>query len=467
MNTIRQRLTCRLFAGWTLVLIVGGSLAYGAMHAALTHQFDEILRAKAVNLSTIAEQRDGRIEMDPAEQFLREFDTNAGAGFFQIWNADGRVLVRSKSLRNGNLPKRFGNLQTPVMWNMPLPDGRAGRAIGFAFKPLIDGELLPSSKSFNAILVVAVGREDLDRPLSILRWVMAGSCVLILSLTAIIVPRLLRRELAPLNRLADQASQISANTLSTRFSMEKMPGELAPIGSRLNDFLQRLEMAFERERQFSNDLAHEFRTPIAELRSFAELAIKWPDSRDAETDRNVLAIALQMESVINRLLAIARGEQGQEAHTLETINLTGLVESVWQAFEGQAMARQLTLQKHIVAPLVLRTDPVLLRSILTNLISNAVEYAPSRTCVRLQSEVSNGHFALHVINEVENLSRNDLPHFFERFWRKDLARTGSSHSGLGLPLSRTFAACLGYTLNARFNKENHLVITLTGPAATK
>jgi signal transduction histidine kinase len=83
--------------------------------------------------------------------------------------------------------------------------------------------------------------------------------------------------LSPLNQLANQAASITADSLATRFPTEIWPGELTPISSRLNDLLERLEQSFERERRFSADLAHELRTPIAELRSLAELALKWPE----------------------------------------------------------------------------------------------------------------------------------------------------------------------------------------------
>jgi signal transduction histidine kinase len=116
------------------------------------------------------------------------------------------------------------------------------------------------------------------------------------------VPLLLRVELAPLDRLAEQTRQVSATSLGTRFSTEGLPRELLAISSPLNDLMERLQTAFERERQFSDDLAHKFRTPIAELRSLAEVALKWPEARSAEMNQNVVALAQRMDSKINRLL---------------------------------------------------------------------------------------------------------------------------------------------------------------------
>ena len=317
-----------------------------------------------------------------------------------------------------------------------------------------------------AILAVATDRRELDKSIAALAVVLTVSGILMLALTAVMLPWLLRRELAPLDWLGSQAQSISAETLSQRFPSNEIPGELLPITARLNDLLQRLQTSFERERQYSNDLAHEFRTPLAELRSLAELSLKWPDTRNADSDRNVLAIALQMEGIINRLLALARGDLGQMAVATTTIDLASLMRAVCQPLEARAAGRKVSLQVKVPPGLEIETDEVLARSILANLIENAVDYSPPGATVQVKSDLRNGEFTLQVINPVTDLWPDDLPHLFERFWRKDTARSESAHSGLGLPLARAFATSLGYTLNATLNDEKFLTMTLAGPTRT-
>jgi signal transduction histidine kinase len=227
--------------------------------------------------------------------------------------------------------------------------------------------------------------------------------------------------------------------------------------------LRRLQTAFERERQFSDDLAHEFRTPLAELRCLAELALKWPDTRSADTDRQVLAVAMQMESIINRLLAIARSEEGRVPVAPERVNLAALVTAVCQPLQAQAAARQLAIETEVSESVEIRSDPVLLRSILTNLVENAVDYSQAGGTVRIQSETHNGVFTLEVTNPAERLHAEDVPRVFDRFWRKDAARSSPEHTGLGLSLARAFAASLGYTLSAALQGDACLSITLSGP----
>ncbi|MDB6027621.1 MAG: hypothetical protein JWM68_3844 [Verrucomicrobiales bacterium] len=463
MSTIRQRLTRRLLLGWSLLLIAGGMVTYLTTRTALTRQFDDALGTTATALSAIIEQDSTGIQVDIGDPFLRRFDTNNGAAYFQLWNSDGSEVTRSESLGNDSLPSRHPG-DWAEFWDMKLASGLNVRAMAFKFRPH-PADAQDVAASADAIMVVATDRRQLDKSLAILALVLTGSGLLVLILTAVAVPWLLRRELAPLNSLAEQTQRITAESLSERFPLNGLPGELTPISTRLNDLLQRLQTSFVRERQFSDDLAHEFRTPIAELRSLAELSLKWPEARGADPDRNVLEIALQMETIIRRLLAIARSEQGQEAVETQRIDLAQLIATVCLPLQKNAAARQLKIQVDVPADLTIESDPVLLRSILTNLLENAVEYSATGGAIQIHGKLQNGDFTLQVINPVQQLSSEDVPHLFERFWRKDPARTGGEHSGLGLSLSRAFATSLGYNLTAALNSNRCLTITLSGRSA--
>ncbi len=458
MSTIRQRLTRRLLFGGALLLLTGAGIAYLIARTALTREFDNALDTKALALTTLIEQDKGNLVVDFGDQFMHEFDSGNSTAFFELWDMDGNAIARSDSLRGENLPQRYG----PNGWDLTVPSGVKARAMGMRFKPHPADEK-KAAAPLEAVLVVAASRSDLDRALATLGAVLAGSSLLVLTLTAAGVPWLLRRELAPLDRLADQAQRISAESLGERFPTDGLPAELAPISARLNDLLQRLQTSFTRERQFSDDLAHEFRTPIAELRSLAELSLKWPDARADDADRNVLAIAQQMEAIITRLLAIARSNQGQTAVEPQRVALAPLVAAVCQPLQARAASRQLAIQTDVSASLEVQSDPVLLRSIVTNLLDNAIEYSRSGGSVRIQSQAQNGHFALQVTNPVDQLNAEDVPHLFERFWRKDSARSASEHSGLGLPLARAFATSLGCSLTATLNGDECLTMTLSGP----
>jgi two-component system sensor histidine kinase QseC len=460
MKTIRRQLTRKLLVTLGLLIGAGGLGVYLCARTALLAQFDAALRAKAQAITTLTERQGNHLEIEFSDEHMPDFEVG-GSDFFELRQADEKLVEGSRSLRGAHLPLRYGTLEAPLAWNLTLPNGQPGRAAGLKFHPQDSDDQPEDASPAEAILVVATLRHDLDRTLATLQLVLAGGGLLMLATTALVVPRVLRRELTPLQQLAQEAGRIDAASLSARFPAEGLPGELAPITGRLNELLARLEDSFERERRFSSDVAHEFRTPVAELRSLAELAIKLPDARASDADHQTLAIALHMESMLKHLLALARGEQGDLPAQCERVALTPLIQDVCEQFKAKAAARQLVFHCRIPPDAATITDSTLLRSILKNLVDNAVEYAPPGGTVDVEANANNGLLTLRVINTVENLGESDLPHLFERFWRRDPARSPDGHTGLGLSLARVFAQSLGCKLTAGFAGPARLALTLT------
>jgi two-component system sensor histidine kinase QseC len=463
MKTIRARLTRKLVIGFALLLVFGGVGIYFWNRAVLLKEFDAELRAKALAITTLTRQEGDRVDVDFSDRFMRGFDEKVATDFFQMWSTNGTSLEHSESLGDAQLPCRFGGLRQPEFWNLRLPSGFAGRAVGFSFSPQMgEGEERNPALRARVILVVASDRRELNQALATFAAILGVSGLLLLAATVLLVPPLLRQELAPLDQLANQAAQINANSLATRFPVEGIPSELTPISARLNDLLARLEQSFERERRFSADLAHELRTPLAELRTMAEFALEWPEAREIATHQEILATVGQMEGMVRRLLTLLRSENGQLPAVRERIGMRPLIEQAWKPFAQRAKLKRLQFFHHATAGDEVETDPVLLRSILTSLLDNAVEYTPAGGKLVIDSKVQNGRVHLEIANNVENLTAEDVSRLFDRFWRKDPARSSGEHSGLGLSLARGFAQALGYELTARLDGTSMLSLQLSG-----
>ncbi len=459
MTSLRRQLT-RWLTG-TLAVLAGAALAaiYFLVDDQLVDDFDAALQTRALSVSALVEQTNSRVEFDFSEDFLRGYRAERPRNYFEVWDAAGNVVRRSPSLGAVDLPRRGGDTPgTPQVWNLTLPSGRAGRAIGFWFvpKPIVN----PGGEPLRVLLVVAADRKELNETLDGVIVAVAGSGIALLAAVWLVVPWVLRRGLRPLDRLGEQVTRIDADSLNASLAVDSLPAELRPIGDRLNDLLARLAASFERERRFSADLAHELRTPLAELRSLAECALKWPETRDPATDRDVLAVATQMEALVTRMLALARAERASLASELVPVEIAPLVDAAWRPFAERAQARGLRVSLAL-APGAARADPVLLRSIVTNLFDNAVAYAPAGGEVRVLGQARADGYALRCANPAGELGADDVGKLFERFWRKEAARSGGGeHVGLGLSLARTLAAAMGWRLSAALDAERWLVLTL-------
>src|SRR5262249_9793902 len=156
---------------------------------------------------------------------------------------------------------------------------------------------------------------------------LAGSLVLTLLAAAWLVAWNLERGLSPLARLGAQADAIGSESLATRFPVTGVPAELVPIGHRLNDLLARLDSAFERERRFTAAVTHELRTPIAELRSACDVALRWPEESRASL-AEAHEVSIQMGRLVEALLELRRGETGSLSIDLERVDPAELLDGV-------------------------------------------------------------------------------------------------------------------------------------------
>ena len=484
MKSIRRHLTIGLLGVFVVLLGAGSLVIYFSTRAAVLAQVDARLRVEALAVvkQTKQERNDeeepgkhqgkpppegtqGReLEVGFTEKYMPEFESG-GREFYQVWSPGAMTVKRSHSLNKADLPRRFGTVDKPAFWNFVLPNGTEVRGVGMTFVPPTPAsERKWHDPHFQATLAVATGLGGLNQTLATLRGVLFTVSGLGLLATLVSVPFLVRRGLLPLHRVADQVSLLEADKLQARFSAENMPVELRPICLRLNELLSRLERSFERERRFSADVAHELRTPIAELRSLAEVSLQWPPSDEGQGQafQDALAIAVQMEAIVTTLLAIARCEAGRQPVKREPVNLARLVEECWRPFEAQAKNKNLHVNFHLSPQVQAQTDPAMLGLILTNLFSNAVEYTPPGEAVEVRFAKAQSLATLSVTNVVENLTSDDLPKLFERFWRKDTVRSSSEHIGLGLALSKACAEMLGVKLVAELTSERTIRVAVAG-----
>ncbi len=477
MRSIRRRLVVPILAGSCLLILGAGLLLNGLISRRLRQELDDALLAKARALVTLTGQEDGEVEIDFADEVMPEFSAPTGPEYFQLWLADGTVLERSRSLGDADLPRSPRLSREPLFRDLRLPDGRPGRLVEIAFVPepaedgpwgetLLDPTVpLPGGGLRAAVLVTARSRRELDALMWFFHAVAVAVAALLASALGLLVHVSIRRGLAPLDEIGRQVEALDAGRLDLRIGTRIPTLELAPVVDRLNALLARLQVSFERERRFSSDIAHELRTPIAELRSLAEVGACWPEDREQVRSffQDVDGIGLQMERIVANLLSLARCDSGLESFERAEVHLGALIEELWSRCAPEAEKKGLIWTFSPRPPLTLVSDPGKLILILSNLLSNAVTYSPAGSTVSCSATVTRGTLEVTVANPAPLLGPEDLPFLFERFWRKDPARTGSLHAGLGLPLAKAFAELLGLSLTAELDPGKRLVLRLWGP----
>ena len=468
MNSIRTQLTLRLLIGGGLLLGAAGTALHWQMRKALTAEFDATLRATTQSLATLTEQKQGVINLEFAGETMPQFERSNGSDIFLVRTPDGHEVERSRSLGDAALPMRAGSPETPDYFDITLSDGHALRCASLRFTPQ-DGDDDERKTScvpaLEAVLVVGRDRAPMDHALAALR---AGLVVIgasALTVLAALVRWGVRSGLGPLNRLGESVAAVDAASLGTRFPAASLPIELRPIASRLNELLARLESTFARERRFTASAAHELHTPLAELRALAEMNLSTPATEAERTEswRDAHNATLRMESLALRLLELARAEDPGRALHCEPVALAKAFAAAWQPWAARAAERGIHLSATLPPDLIGYTDPAVLGVILGNLCANAAEHAPAGTPLRITISRTTGTVTLHFYNHAGDLTAADVPHLFERFWRRDTARTDARHHGLGLSLATEFATLLGCPLTAQLCTNGELEFALQLP----
>jgi two-component system sensor histidine kinase QseC len=498
MASIQGRLTVYIAAGCAVLLAVTGTVIDQLLRERLADDFDDNLHARAMALVSLTEQDMGVVEFDFVAEFMPEYEASERPGYFDLRLMDGTVLGRSPSLGEGGLSLSEELPSEPLLTDVELPDGRPGRQIELVFVPIVDvpdpeeldgaedvtgavdeaepatvgsgtvegegtdGDPEADAAEIGARIAVARGREQLDALLASIRFILAAAFMVLLAAVIALIRFSVGRGLEPLHRIAAEVSALDARNLRTRFRLPDS-AELRPIASQLNDLLERLDEAFQREKRFSGNVAHELRTPIAELRALAEVGGKWP--ADEMLVRgffgDLVNLAEDMERTVGNLLVIARLDAGQQVVDLQSIDLRVLVDGTWRLFERDARLRGVRFDNRIDPAVRVQSDRDKLLMILGNLLSNAVDYSPDESEIVIEARRSESRISVSVSNRTIDLTERDLPLLFERFWRKDQARTGGRHAGLGLSVVKALAEVLDHRIIPRIDRQGRFTVTLS------
>ena len=277
---------------------------------------------------------------------------------------------------------------------------------------------------------------DIDR----LRMALLGGYPIALLLSLLGGYFLSGRALSPVQHLTTRARAISADNLSERLVVPNPHDELGQLTAVLNDAFARLEESFARLKRFTQDVAHELRTPLAVLRSVGEVGLQ--EQRDPKAYRDVIGSMLEevdrLARLVDSLLTLARAESGRFSVNLRAEDLSTLCRDVVECLRVLAEDKHQTLTLDSTDELHAMIDRDTLRLALINIIANAIRFTPNGGSIRLRLQRrGDGQAAIEVEDNGPGIAREHQAHLFERFYRVDAGRShATGGAGLGLAIAR-------------------------------
>ena len=296
-------------------------------------------------------------------------------------------------------------------------------------------------------------------------WLMIASGIAITSLMGWIA---VRQGHAPLHNIVDQIRKISANELNTRLSPETVPTELTDLAVSFNEMLGRMEDAFLRLSNFSADIAHDLRTPVTKLMTQTQVALS--QTRTIDEYKEILYSNIEeyehMARMINDMLFLAKADNEPGTPNIVDVNLGGEVNALFEYYEAWAEECGVTLT--LEGATTTSGDPLMLRRMLSNLLSNAIRHTPGGGSVRVKlSTSSDGETGIVVENAGTEIPPEHLPMLFDRFYRVDPSRQEGG-TGLGLAIVKSIVDAHGGKISVESSEgRTRFQITLPSRNSSK
>lgn len=247
---------------------------------------------------------------------------------------------------------------------------------------------------------------------------------------------------APLHDIVEQVRRIRADELDIRLSPHDVPAELTELAISFNEMLERVDEAFHRLSDFNADIAHELRTPIANLMTQTEVGLS--RARTADQYREILYSNMEeyerMAQMVGDMLFLAQSDNRRQERSIAEIELTSEVHALFEFYEGWAEERDVTLT--LTGAAKTTGDRLMLRRALSNLLSNAIRHTPPGASVHVNLNVSEtGETRISIANPGPTIRAEHLPRLFDRFYRIDRSRQQSDEGvGLGLAIVKSIVS---------------------------
>ena len=418
MASLRRRLLLILIGLFMLVWFV----AFAATFAAATRRIEVLFDAELAHYASVlltfveAGPRIGREASGAARNIPLSASRFSKVLAFAVWSGE-RAVLRSENAPESRSPARDG--YENIVFN-----GRHWR--GYTLRS-VDGGLavwVGEPFSLRSRLVNEIARDELF-PL-----------LLGIPLLAALAWWGVARGLVPLHRVASEVALRSPKNLNP-VDLQGVPTEINAVVEKLNALLLRLREAFESERRFTADAAHEIRTPLAGIKTHMQVALRTTsDAQRRHEMEQVIKDVDRTTHLVEQLLTLARLDR-EPRNGEAVVDLLALAGETMAMLGQEAARKEIALTLHGGGPVQVRGDAIMLGAMIRNLVDNAVRYSPARGRVEIGVATGDDRVVLTVTDNGLGIAAEERMRVFDRFYRG--STTSAQGCGLGLSIVKRVA----------------------------
>ena len=424
--SIRTKVTVAYTIVFGLMISAFAFLVYRTMREAQRAELD-------ANLRTFAERLGAEVEEQYSEgafPVISEFNAIGGDGLSRP-----HYLLRDLSGR----PVIDDTLLEHVAGQSPIDTLPEYRDIALA---ATDWRVLSNPVEVNDrvmfVVIVSSSLEDVEAQLGMLRLLFLAVIPAGLVLAALAASLIARAAFAPVTSMIATANEISAENLQARLDLPVARDEIRMLGETLNSMMNRIQRAFEAQKQFVADASHEIRTPLTVLRSNLEyLQRKFRRAEPKAALRDAVAEVDRLSHMAENLLVLSRLESPSAGRDRTAVRLDEVMVECVHAMDPLFKSKGVRLDLHIGEAVEIPADREAIKCALVNLLENGLKFTRrrGRVSAHLEREASGELPILVTVQDTGcGIAPADLPHIFTRFFRSSATRGETAGSGLGLAI---------------------------------
>jgi heavy metal sensor kinase len=442
MNT--RSLRFQLIA-WYAGLLTGcfallGAATYFLLQSSLVGSLEENQSRRAGQIGQwLAAEIPRQGEAQVGGQIEARYAPGLNDRFVRVTRGEGDVLYRSKapkdrSFNPADLP--------PPAWPAGAETARVVK-LGDGREMLLAGREVRTPSGARYLVEAGAPMDEVQAHLG--RWLTFLAVGLpLVALVAIAGGSfLVKRALAPVDRIAASAERISSQNLSERLPVAHTADELEHLSIALNHMVDRLDQAFQYSRRFVADASHELRTPLTVLRGEIESLVQEPELPPEWQERlgSALEEVERLANIVEGLFAISRLDAGEAQAEWVRFDLARLAAATADQMYLLAEDKRIELTCAAAKPVWVNGDRARLKQVVVNLLDNAIKYTPECGTVTVTVNSIDSKAVLEVADDGVGIPSEALPRIFDRFFRVDAARSREQGgAGLGLSIVRSICA---------------------------
>jgi signal transduction histidine kinase len=314
------------------------------------------------------------------------------------------------------------------------------------------------------ILQMGVSLSENEQFLGLLRELIAAIVVVFTFFAAIIGLFMARRALSGVKEVTQAAQEISSNTLERRVSVQGGGVEIEKLAATFNSMLDRINLLINSMGEITDNIAHDLKSPITRMRGIAEMTLTTGKSADdfEAMAADIIEECDRLLEMINTMLMISEAEAGTAKLQKRPVDISRVVQEACELFLPIAEDKDISLGHEIPAGYQISGDVQRIQRMVANLLDNALKYTQSGGTVTVSLSGNEKQVVVSFRDNGVGISKDDLPHIFDRFYRCDQSRSQAG-SGLGLSLALAIAKSHGGNITAMSSPKNGTIFSITLP----